>query len=152
MPRFRTAGAVFALTLLVATTASAALSKKYQEWREGPAQWLMTVEEQRAWRDVKTDQQAVDFIDLFWARRDPTPGTPENEYRSEFEGRVIFADKAYAEKGRRGSLTDRGRVFIVLGSPDEGATEAGQTANQKGLSRDLLGGRQTAERTEWLYK
>lgn len=152
MPRFRNAGVIFALVLFAATTAQAALSKKYEEWRKGPAQWLMTSDEQRAWRNVKTDQQAVDFIDLFWARRDPTPGTPENEYRSEYEGRVIFSDKAYAEKGRRGSLTDRGRVYIVLGTPDEGATEAGQTSKAKGLDVDLLGGRQTAERTEWVYK
>jgi GWxTD domain-containing protein len=152
MPRIRNAGVLCALTLLVATTASAAISKKYEEWRNGPAQWLMTSDDTRAWRNVKTDQQASDFIDLFWARRDPTPGTPENEYRSEFEGRVVFSDKNYAEKGRRGSLTDRGRVYIVLGTPDQGATEAGQTSKAKGLDTDLLGGRQTAERTEWIYK
>lgn len=152
MPRLKRLAVVCALTLFAAVTASAAVSKKYDEWRKGPAQWLMTGEEQKAWKDLKTDQEASDFIDLFWARRDPSTGTPENEFRNEYEGRVIFADKAYGEKNRRGSLTDRGRAFIVLGEPDEGAAEGGTTAAQKGLAQDLLGGRATSERTEWIYK
>jgi len=152
MPRLKQAAVVCALTLFAAVTASAAVSKKYDDWRKGPVQWIMTGEEQKAWKSLQTDQQASDFIDLFWARRDPSPGTPENEYRNEYEGRVIYADKAYGEKNRRGALTDRGRAFIVLGEPDEGAAEAGSTAAQKGMTRDLLGGRATAERTEWIYK
>ncbi len=87
-------------------------------WARGPVQWLMTGEEQRAWRAVSNDQQAADFIDLFWARRDPTPGTPNNEFRNEFDARVTFADKAFTGEPVRGSLTDRGRVYIVLGPPN----------------------------------
>ncbi|HYO77693.1 MAG TPA: GWxTD domain-containing protein [Thermoanaerobaculia bacterium] len=149
--RLRTTVASFALCLLVATAASAALSKPYQEWREGPAQWIMTSEEQRAWRSVKTDQQAIDFIDLFWARRDPTPGTAENEFRNEFHVRVNSADQQFADKGRRGSMTDRGRVAIVLGPPSRGGNEAGYTASSAnaGGSFGNTSGRQAGARAEW---
>jgi GWxTD domain-containing protein len=78
----------------------------------------MTREEQRAWRNVQTDEQAQNFIDLFWARRDPTPGTYANEFRAEFESRVKWADENFKDNPRlRGSLTDRGRAYVVLGSP-----------------------------------
>jgi GWxTD domain-containing protein len=151
LSRLRTTVASFALCLLVATAASAALSKPYQEWREGPAQWIMTSDEQRAWRNVKTDQQAIDFIDLFWARRDPTPGTAENEFRNEFHIRVNSADQQLGEKGRRGSMTDRGRVAIVLGAPTRGASEGGYTASTANAGGSLgnSSGRQAGARAEW---
>lgn len=100
-----------------AVAGSAALSKQYADWPSTAVQWLMTRDDQRAWRDVRTDEQARAFIDLFWARRDPTPGTPLNEYRNEFEARVRYCDAHFGTKRRAGSLTDRGRVFILLGSP-----------------------------------
>ena len=56
--------------------------------------------------------------DRFWARRDPLPATPINEYREEFFQRVRFATEHFAESGRPGWDTDRGEVYIVLGPPD----------------------------------
>jgi len=104
--------------LALGASAVAALSPKYADWPKGPEQWLMTRDDWRAWKNVKTDEEAEAFIALFWARRDPTPGTYLNEYRAEFEGRVEYADKNYkSERGKRGSLTEPGRVFVLLGSP-----------------------------------
>ena len=51
----------------------------------------MTRDEQKKWRAVSTDEQAQEFIDLFWARRDPTPGTYVNEYKQEYDARVKYA-------------------------------------------------------------
>jgi GWxTD domain-containing protein len=105
------------LTLLIAATASAALSPQYTEWRNGPIQWIMTGAEKGAWKKVSSDEAASNFIDLFWARRDPTPGTPQNEARDEHEARVKHAEETFKERGKRGALTDRGRVWTVLGPP-----------------------------------
>ena len=114
-----------ALVLLVSAPAGAALSPALREWGKGPVQWIMTKDEQRAWSAVQSDREANDFIDLFWARRDPSPGTEYNEFKEEFEGRVRTADKVYAAEKKRGSLTDMGRVFVVLGPPKQAQTADG---------------------------
>ena len=59
--------------LLCATAAVAAVSPEYKNWNRGPEQWLMTREDQKAWKKIDNDADAIAFINLFWARRDPTP-------------------------------------------------------------------------------
>ena len=142
------------IVTFAAAEAFAAVSKKYTEWRNGPAQWIMTSDEQQAWKQVKTDEQAVNFIDLFWARRDPSPGSPENGYKDEFEARVRYADEKYGERGRKGSMTDRGRSFIVLGAPTRGgaaAASAGSLSNASGGSpeNNTGAGRALGAREVW---
>ncbi|HEY0139803.1 MAG TPA: GWxTD domain-containing protein [Thermoanaerobaculia bacterium] len=105
------------IALSVTTGAFAALSPKYADFAKGPAQFLLTKDEQAAWKNVRTDAEAQAFIDLFWARRDPTPATPENEFLEGYNQRVELADKRYAANKVKGSLTDRGKVFIAIGAP-----------------------------------
>jgi GWxTD domain-containing protein len=143
--------AALVLCLLTATAASAQVSAKYTEWREGPVQWIMTGDEQKAWRNVKSDAEASAFVDLFWARRDPTPGTFENEFRAEHEGRVIIADRDWTEEKQRGAMTDRGRVYIVLGNPSRMAKTGTQTNSSDGSSIGGTG-RMMSGREEWLYQ
>ena len=71
----------------------------------GPAQWLMTPDEQSAWSAVKTEDEARVFIDQFWAKR--------RSVRADFDERVIFAN---ANLG--GAMTDRGRAHIVAAVAD----------------------------------
>jgi len=88
------------------------------EFAAGPAQYLFTKEELSEWnRSVQTDEQARAFIERFWARRDPTPGTPANEFRDSYETRLKTADERFHQPHLEGSLTDRGKVFMVLGAP-----------------------------------
>lgn len=54
----------------------------------------------------------------FWARRDPSPATPVNEFRDEFFGRIRTANEKFIEPGRQGWDTPRGTLLIVLGPPD----------------------------------
>ncbi len=54
----------------------------------------------------------------FWKRRDPTPDTPENEFRDEFFARVRYADEQFSVLGP-GWRSDRGRVYIQFGPPDQ---------------------------------
>jgi GWxTD domain-containing protein len=110
----------------MATAAFAQLSKEYTDFGNGPAQWIMTNEEKAQWRSVKTDADAKTFVDLFWARRDPTPGTPRNEFKESFDQRVEYADQHFAAGRTRGAMTDPGRVLIVLGPPTRmSSTQAG---------------------------
>ncbi len=100
-----------------AAAASASLAPSFVDWGKGPAQWLMTKDEQAQWKKISDDAAAQSFIDLFWARRDPSPGTPANEMKDDFDARVAYADKSFAQGKTRGSMTDRGHVLILLGAP-----------------------------------
>jgi len=112
--------AVVVACLMAATlagSASAQLSAENRDWAKGPAQWIMTPDEAAKAKLLKTDADAKAFIDLFWARRDPTPNTQVNEFKLEFDRRVQYADQQFGQARRKGSTTDRGRIFIVLGAP-----------------------------------
>lgn len=63
------------------------------------------------------------FMDNFWADHDPTPDSAHNEAREVFQGRVAFADEHFSETVR-GALSDRGKVFIRFGPPNEVQEEA----------------------------
>lgn len=102
---------------LLALPTQAALSTEHADWGKGPAQGFMTREEAAGWKKLSTDQEAEAFIALFWARRDPTPATPQNEFREEFERRVAAADNQFGTKKLRGSMSDRGRTLVLYGTP-----------------------------------
>jgi GWxTD domain-containing protein len=132
------------LLLLLAIPVSAQTS--LLEWGDGPAKWIMTRDEAQGWKSVKTEEAARNFIDLFWARRDPTPGTYANEYRAEHDSLVGYADAHFRESRRRGALTERGRVLIALGMPTK------LTNNEPQVSSIVSGGRQLANRTVFLWE
>jgi GWxTD domain-containing protein len=109
--------AVVVCLMFAATTVFGALSKENTEFAKGPAQLLFTKEEKEQWKKIKTDADAKTFIELFWARRDPTPATPANEYHTMVLERASAADARFAQGRTIGSRTDRGKVFILMGSP-----------------------------------
>jgi GWxTD domain-containing protein len=87
------------------------------EWGSGPVRYLMTADEKREWERLSDPDARSEFITKFWSSRDPSPETPRNEFREEFERRVLFADRLLAQGEIRGSLTDRGMVFVLMGPP-----------------------------------
>ena len=90
-----------------------------ERWREGPVRYLLTKDEDDAFRLLKTDEQRAEFIRRFWASRDPDTTTPENEYRTLFYARVVQADHVFTDSTKPGWKTDRGKIFILLGPPDD---------------------------------
>lgn len=60
-----------------------------------------------------------EFLFNFWQRRDPNPNTPENEFKREFEDRIKFVENRFKTFNKTGSKTDRGRVYLQYGEPDE---------------------------------
>ncbi|MCA9743418.1 MAG: GWxTD domain-containing protein [Deferribacteres bacterium] len=67
--------------------------------------------------DAPEDSQKVAFIE-FWKKRDPTPGTEENEAMNEYYRRVAYANEHFG-RFRDGWKTDMGMVYIVLGEPND---------------------------------
>ena len=69
---------------------------------------------------MTADEERNQFIEQFWLRRDPTPGTPENEFKQEHYRRIAYAnDRFRTRSGIPGWQTDRGHIYIVYGPPDE---------------------------------
>ena len=89
-----------------------------EAWGDGPVRWIMTADEKRTWSQLSSGAEWQEFVDKFWESRNPQPGNPDNSYRTGFERRVGFADANFVQvEGTRGSMTDRGMVFILLGPP-----------------------------------
>ncbi|HKB81098.1 MAG TPA: GWxTD domain-containing protein [Thermoanaerobaculia bacterium] len=131
-------------SIAIATAAFAQLSSKFIAWPDGPVKFLMTREEAQQWRSLRSDADARAFIELFWAKRDPTPDTPRNEFREEFERRVDFADRNFPGAAGRGALSDRGRALILLGPPYRLSASAGAQINGLGISVAGRGGASAA--------
>jgi GWxTD domain-containing protein len=110
-----------------------------EEWAEGPIRYLLTPQERKDFSRISDPVSRSDFIVAFWKARDPRPETPENEFQEEFQRRVAFADAHLVEGETRGSLTDRGMVFILLGPPTyvgrHPLNTGDDTADPAGLSR-----------------
>lgn len=104
---------------LLAVNVFAAISPQYTAWGNSAVQYLMMKQEKIEWMSVRTDAEAKAFIDLFWARRDPTPETPVNELRQAMEARIAEADKLYTVGKLPGSQSDKGLVYVLLGKPTQ---------------------------------
>ncbi len=92
------------------------------KWRQGPVKYLLTKEEDQTYKKLKVDEDRTKFVEEFWAKRNPSPDTPENEYRVEFYRRAREAAALFTDEGGRGWQDERGHVFILLGKPDETVT------------------------------
>ena len=94
------------------------MSRPYKKWLEEDVVWIITDEERAAFKQLSNDEERDNFIENFWQRRDPTPDTEENEYKEEHYQRIAYANEHFAA-GVPGWRTDRGRMYIVFGKPDE---------------------------------
>ncbi len=88
-------------------------------WADGPVRWIMTAEEKQEWSGLTDPNARAVFAEAFWTSRATLPGGAEGRtFRQEFERRVAFADAFLPQGGElRGSMTDRGMVFVLLGPP-----------------------------------
>ncbi|MFZ0759724.1 MAG: GWxTD domain-containing protein [Candidatus Sulfotelmatobacter sp.] len=94
------------------------LSKTYKKWLNEDVVWIITDQERAAFMQLTNDEERDNFIEAFWQRRDPTPDTEENEYKEEHYRRIAYANEHFAA-GVPGWKTDRGRIYIMYGPPDE---------------------------------
>ena len=89
-----------------------------ERWADGPVRWILSDAQRVEWSAIKDPNARTDFVEKFWAGLASAPPIEGRTYRQEFERRVAFADANLAEAPeQRGSLTDRGMVFVLLGPP-----------------------------------
>src|SRR5215467_622235 len=93
-------------------------SKALKKWIDEDVSYIITSAERTAWKGLKTDEEREAFIESFWLRRDPTPDTVDNEFRDDHYERIAYANEHFAS-GIPGWKTDRGRIYIMYGKPDE---------------------------------
>ncbi|HXE74900.1 MAG TPA: GWxTD domain-containing protein [Candidatus Xenobia bacterium] len=94
------------------------LGSHFKKWLDEDVAYIITPEEKEAFLRLGTDEEREQFIEQFWLRRDPTPDTPENENREEHYRRIAYANERFSS-GKPGWRTDRGRIYIAWGPPDE---------------------------------
>src|SRR5204863_2430420 len=93
------------------------LGDTYHAWINSDVAYIISDEERAAWKQLGTADERDQFIEQFWLRRDPSPDTPENEYKEEHYRRIAYANEHFAA-GIPGWKTDRGRMYIMYGPPD----------------------------------
>ncbi len=94
------------------------LSATYKKWLKEDVAYIITPEEVAAFKQLSNDEERDQFIENFWLRRDPTPDTPENEFKEEHYRRIAYANEHFGA-GMPGWKTDRGRMYIIWGAPDQ---------------------------------
>ncbi len=94
------------------------LMTPYKKWMDEDVVYIISDEERKAFKQLNTDEEREQFVEQFWLRRDPTPDTEENEFKEEHYRRIAYANEHYAS-GIPGWRTDRGRIYIQYGPPDE---------------------------------
>jgi GWxTD domain-containing protein len=94
------------------------LRQTYQDWLDKEVVYIITPAERDVFLRLQSDKERDIFIEAFWKQRDPTAGTPENEFKQEHYRRIAYANQYYGrETTRPGWQTDRGRMSILLGPP-----------------------------------
>ena len=94
------------------------LSSDDKKWLNQDVRWIISDEEKKAFMQLSNEEEREQFIEAFWDRRNPNPDSEDNEFKDEHYRRIEYANEHYAA-GMPGWMTDRGRMYIVYGPPDE---------------------------------
>ncbi|MBM3814042.1 MAG: GWxTD domain-containing protein [Acidimicrobiia bacterium] len=113
------------------------LEGSYAKWLEEDVAYIISTREAKRFLELRSDEEREQFILQFWHRRDPTPGTEANEDKEEHYRRIAFANQRFQKANLQGWQTDRGRLYIALGPPDEMEARAGRP--QKWVYKNLGG-------------
>ena len=114
-----------ALTGSLALAAAPDADDPKPAWRNGPVRIILSSEEDKAYKALSTDEERGKWIADFWTKRDPSPGTPVNEYKDDFYKRVEEAGTKYREAATPGWNTERGKLLLLAGHPDSVAGAGG---------------------------
>jgi len=98
---------------------SRAEASPYERWLTEEVVYIITAKERADYLKLTTDEARENFIEQFWERRNPNPGSKENEFKEEYYRRIAYANEHFASSIRPGWKTDRGRIYILYGPADE---------------------------------
>ena len=109
---------------------------------------LLLPEEAAVLKELRDEKDRLEFQRLFWARRDPSPGTATNELEDAVRAAWTQADDLFSYPNQKGSETGCGQVLALLGRPEEvrGQTTGTRFDNQA-FSRE--GARQSET---WVFR
>jgi GWxTD domain-containing protein len=94
------------------------LDTPYKTWLNEDVVYIITPDERKAFLQLETNEEREQFIESFWLRRSSNPDLPDNDFKEEHYRRIAYANEHYAS-GIPGWKTDRGRIYIIWGPPDE---------------------------------
>src|SRR6267142_1990554 len=94
------------------------LDTPYKQWLNEDVVYIISPEERRAFLQLDTNEEREQFIEQFWLRRSNNPDLPDNDFKEEHYRRISYANEHYAS-GIPGWKTDRGKMYIIWGAPDE---------------------------------
>jgi GWxTD domain-containing protein len=80
--------------------------------------YIIKRHEKKRFFSLVTAEEREEFIAKFWKKRDPNPSTDENEFKNRYYTLIEESNHLFKDEGKEGWLTDRGRVYILLGPPD----------------------------------
>jgi GWxTD domain-containing protein len=96
------------------------LPERHKKWLEEEVVYIITALEKEVFLQLESDRERDQFIEAFWKQRDPTPGSPENEFRTEHYRRINHANHFFGRTTpKAGWKTDRGEIYIILGEPND---------------------------------
>jgi GWxTD domain-containing protein len=94
------------------------LDSPYRKWLDEDVVYIITSEERNAFLHLQTNEEREQFIEAFWQRRNPDPDSPDNAFKDEHYRRIAYTNEHFAS-GVPGWKTDRGRIYIAWGAPDD---------------------------------
>jgi GWxTD domain-containing protein len=115
---------LFSLSLFAGSTQAKKSAKdlepRFRKWLEEEVVYIITPKEKEVFLQLETDRQREMFIEAFWKHRDPTPSTPENEFKIEHYRRIKYANDYFGKSSPgAGWRSDQGRIYIILGAPNQ---------------------------------
>jgi len=93
------------------------LSGYHKKWLEEDVVYIITEEEKSVFKALTTNEERENFIEQFWARRNPDPRESSNAFKEEHYRRIAYANQHF-DAGIPGWMTDRGRIYVLHGPPD----------------------------------
>src|SRR5688572_23616621 len=105
------------LTVSLLAVSAFAQNPTSESWIDSPEAYFATTEERSDWKRLQSRVERDTFKERYWLKRDPTIGTPKNEFRDMVLTRIKIADERFPITETPGSRTSRGMLFIVFGSP-----------------------------------
>jgi GWxTD domain-containing protein len=94
------------------------LATPYKKWLSEDVIYIITDAERRAFLELQTNEEREQFIEQFWQRRNPDPDSVDNPVKEEHYRRIAYTNEHFAS-GVAGWRTDRGRIYIMYGKPDD---------------------------------
>ncbi len=91
----------------------------YTLWLNEDVVYIIGERERAAFLSLEANPEREHFIEQFWERRNPTPGSPDNAFKNEHYRRIGYSDMHFGWRKTAGWKTDRGRIYIMFGPPDE---------------------------------